>query len=290
MMSVLCKLNTASLPGVILVAEYLLFDRTWQGWKKKIPWFSVAFSLWFLFVLYVCSGGEGLLEDVSTLARETEAVGRWSYLCTRFNVIVIYMRLLFLPVGQNLDYMYAFKEGFFDGYTPPAFLFLLGILGLGVWNMKKQPLITLGVIWFFITLSVESSIIPISDALFEHRLYLPMLGFSLLVAFLPFHFLSDKRSWAIAVSVMIIVSLGTATYLRNRVWQSELSLWSDVVSKNKENFRAWSIEHGAWSEEQRAKRRGQRAEVGGQKTEVRGQGAGLARRQFGGVRARIYDC
>ena len=170
MMSVLCKLNTASLPGVILLVEYLLIDRTWQGWKKKIPWFSVAFSLWFLFVLYVCSGGEGLLEDVSALARETEAVGRWSYLCTQFNVIVIYIRLLFLPVGQNLDYFYQFKDGFWDGYTSLAFLLLMVIVGLGIWCRKKRPVIAFAIFWFFITLSVESSIIPIRDALFEHRL------------------------------------------------------------------------------------------------------------------------
>jgi len=244
MLAFLSKQNTASLPGVILLAEYLLMDRTWEGWKRKIPWFVLTFAFWTFFVFYVAgffSGGiegQGLLEDVSRLTQETENVSRWSYLCTQFNVLVIYIRLLFLPIGQNLDYLYPFKTGFFDGYTPLAFAFLIGIIVIGIWNIRKKPVICFGIFWFFITLSVESSLIPIRDALFEHRLYLPMFGFAIIVSYLVFHFLSKRISWAVAISVVIILCLGTATYLRNITWQDNTNLWSDVVSKNFHNYRA----------------------------------------------------
>ncbi|MBL6995911.1 tetratricopeptide repeat protein [Desulfobacula sp.] len=244
MLAFLSKANTASLPGVILLAEYLLIDRTWEGWKRKIPWFALTFAFWIFFVFYVAgffSGGvegQGLLEDLSQLTQETENVSRWSYLCTQFNVLVIYIRLLFLPIGQNLDYLYAFKTGFFDGYTPLAFAFLIGGIFIGMWNIRKRPVICFGIFWFFITLSVESSVIPIRDALFEHRLYLPMFGFALIVSYLAFHFLSKKILWAVAISVVMILCLSAATYLRNRVWQDDISLWSDVVSKSPSNERA----------------------------------------------------
>ena len=247
MLAFLSKQNTASLPGVILLAEYLVIDRTWEGWKRKIPWLCLTFAFWGLFVLYVIgffSGGTGggieagaLLEDVSRLTQETENVSRWSYLCTQFNVLVIYIRLLFLPIGQNLDYMYPFKTGFFDGYTPQAFAFLIGIIGIGIWNIRKRPVISFGIFWFFITLSVESSLIPIRDALFEHRLYLPMFGFAIIVSYLVFHYLSNKRPLALALSLSIIISLGLATYLRNITWQNTATLWPDVVSKSFHNYR-----------------------------------------------------
>ena len=244
MLAFLSKQNTASLPGVILLAEYLLIDRTWEGWKRKIPWFCLTFAFWGLFVLYVIgffSGGiegQGLLEDVSRLTQETENVSRWSYLCTQFNVLVIYIRLLLLPIGQNLDYLYPFKTGFFDGYTPLAFAFLIGVIAIGVWNIRKKPVTCFGIFWVFITLSVESSLIPIKDALFEHRLYLPMFGFALIISYLVFHLLSKRISWAVAISVVVILCLGTATYLRNITWQDNTNLWSDVVSKNFHNYRA----------------------------------------------------
>lgn len=244
MLAFLSKQNTASLPGAILLVEYVFFDRTWQGWKKKLPWFVLSFVLWVLFILYVSglfsggSEGRGLLEDVSGLMQETETVSRWQYLFTQFNVLIIYIRLLFLPVGQNFDYLYPFKSGFFDSFTPFALLFLIGLAALGTWQIKKRPIISLAIFWFFITLTVESSIIPIRDALFEHRLYLPMFGFALIVAFLLFNLLAKQRFWAIVFSVVIIMSFGTATYYRNSVWKSGLTLWSDVVSKSPYNYRA----------------------------------------------------
>jgi len=240
----LSKQNTASLPAVIFLAEYLLFDRTWEAWKRKIPWFVAAFTLWAVFVLYVAgffSGGiegRGLLEDVSDLMQETEYVSRWSYLCTQFNVLVIYIRLLFLPIGQNLDYVYRFNNTFFDGHTPLAFAFLVGVIAIGIWNIRKRPVISFGIFWFFITLSVESSLIPIQDAIFEHRLYLPMFGFALIISYLVFHFLSRRLSWAIVVSAIIIMSLGTATYLRNMKWKDGITLWTDVLSQSPQNTRA----------------------------------------------------
>ena len=243
MSAFLSKENTASLPGVIILSEYLLFDRTWQGWKKKIVWFGSVFLLLGVFFLYVSGFFRGdlqfgsLLEDVSGLMKETGAVSRWSYLCTQFNVVAIYIRLLFIPIGQNLDYMYPFKTGFFDGYTPAAFLFLIAIIGLGIWNIKKRPVISFGIFWFFITLSVESSIIPISDALFEHRLYLPIFGFVLIVVYLVFDLLKERRSWAVTLLISIIICLGVTTYERNRVWQDPITLWTDVVSKNPKNHR-----------------------------------------------------
>ena len=241
----LTKPNTASLPGAILLVEYILFDRTWQGWKRKLMWFTPAFFIMGVFILYVSGifgGGirfENLLEDVSGILRAPETdVGRWTYFCTQLNVIIIYIRLLFLPFGQNLDYMYPFQTGFFDGYTPAAFLFLIAVVALGVWNLKKRPVISFGIFWFFITLSIESSFFPIKDALFEHRLYLPMFGFAIAVTYTVFCLLPVKRLWSIVFSILIIISLGSATFMRNRTYRSRVTLWSDVVSKSPENFRA----------------------------------------------------
>ena len=240
--ALLCKENAATLPGAILLVEYFLFDRSWRRWKKKLIWvIPVGIFLGFL-VLYFFSSMRGfrfenLLEDVSVLTRETKAVDRWSYFCTQFSVFFQYVRLLFFPVGQNLDYMYPMKTGFFDGYTPLAFIFVMTILFLAIWNIKKKPAISFGIFWLFITLSIESSIFPITDAMFEHRLYLPVFGFSVSVVYCLFDLLAGRRGWAVLFLTVGIVALGTATYLRNQIWKDPLVLWTDVVSKSPLNYR-----------------------------------------------------
>jgi protein O-mannosyl-transferase len=237
-----CKENAATLFGVILLVEYFLFDRTWRGWKMKLTWLvPLSFVLAFL-VLYYFASTRGLkfgnlLEDVSILTRETRSIGRWSYLCTQFSVIVIYIRLLFIPVGQNLDHMYPFKEGFFDGATPLAFLFVLTVFLVGIWNIRKRSAVSFGIFWFFITLSIESSIFTISDAMFEHRLYLPMFGFAISVVYMVFDLLGSRKGWATFFLMLGIVALGTTAYSRNQVWQDSRVLWEDVVSKSPLNHR-----------------------------------------------------
>lgn len=243
MLAFLSKQNTASLPLAILLIEFLLINRTASNLKKTWPLLCTAFGLWTLFILYVSgifAGSEeglGLLEDVSNLTKETITVSRWEYLNTQFNVLVIYIRLLLFPVGQSIDYQYSFKSGFFDAYTPMAFLFLVGLVIIGISIRKKQLLITFGIFWFFITLSVESSIIPIRDALFEHRLYLAMFGFALIAGHLLFYFLSKRQMLLIIVSTVIILTFSTATYIRNTVWRSEVSLWQNAVNKSPQKAR-----------------------------------------------------
>jgi tetratricopeptide (TPR) repeat protein len=242
LLAFMSKQNTASLPGAIVLVECMCFGGTWRERARRFLWIIPVLVLFAAFVLYAMglfsgAGIGSMLEDVSGLARETELVSRWSYLCTQFNVLVIYIRLLFLPIGQNLDYIYPFKTGFFDGLTFLAFTFLAGLAVLAVWKRKSYPVFTVALFWFFITLSVESSIIPIRDALFEHRLYLPMFGFAIVVSYIVFNVLSRKQSRAIIISAILIVSLGTATYLRNRVWQDHITIWSDVLSKTPQSIR-----------------------------------------------------
>lgn len=239
----LCKESAATLPGIILLVEYFLFDRSWQGWKKKMIWIVPLSALLALLVLYFLSSTRGLkfenlLEDVSILTRETRTVDRWSYFCTQLNVLVEYIRLLFFPFGQNVDPMYPFKTGFFDGFTPLAFIFIMVVILYGIWNVRKRPAVSFGIFWFFITLSIESSIFPISDAMFEHRLYLPVFGFAFATVYMVFELFSRRRMLSNLFLGGILIALSVGTYLRNNIWQDPLLLWADSAHKNSDNYRA----------------------------------------------------
>ena len=242
----LSKQNSASLPLAILLVEFACYDRTWKGWLKKTG--VILPGVFLIGLFYVYNMGlfshdiqiGRLLSDVSDISQETRDVGRWQYLCTQFNVICVYIRLLLIPVHQSLDYLYPFKTGFFDGATPFAFVFLAGIFIAGWRCRKTNPIVFFGIMWFFITLSIESSIFPIRDALFEHRLYLPMFGFSLVAARAGEWLFSWRRTWACALALGVFLSLSITAYSRNAVWQDGVTLWSDVVSKDPLNYRAFN--------------------------------------------------
>jgi tetratricopeptide (TPR) repeat protein len=179
-------------------------------------------------------------------------MSRLEYLFTEFSVITTYVRLLFLPVGQNLDYDYPLYGSFFEMPVLLSFVFLVFMFGLGIYMLRRSGkgetalrLVSFGIFWYFLTLSVESSIIPIVDVIFEHRLYLPSVGAIAAVvsgAFLTVQGLKSvgaKRA-ALGASVVVVLLLSGAAYARNNVWRSEISLWEDVVRKSPLKARAYN--------------------------------------------------
>ena len=98
-----------------------------------------------------------------------------------------------------------------------------------------------GIFLFFVALSVESSIIPIVDVMFEHRVYLPSAGAALAVAGL-LHALLERRPGAartLAAAVAVAaVALGTATIVRNEIWRDPVALWREATRASPNKPRA----------------------------------------------------
>ncbi|MDP2158149.1 MAG: tetratricopeptide repeat protein [Nitrospirota bacterium] len=179
-------------------------------------------------------------------------MGQPEYFYTQMRVLVTYVRLIFLPVNQNLDYDYPLNRDLFDlpVIASSSFLFITVIAALsslkasGKW---KWPLrrAGFGMIWFIVILLPTSSFVPLKDLIFEHRVYLALAGIALTVVSLgevgaAFFFpkISESSRYLKAVAVLIVMLLAVLTYERNRVWESKPALWQDVVAKSPANPRA----------------------------------------------------
>jgi protein O-mannosyl-transferase len=156
------------------------------------------------------------------------------YLLTQFSVILTYIRLLILPLNQNLDYDYPISHSLFEWHTLFGLLSLAGILVLGILLFRRYRLIAFGIFWFFLTLSVESSVIPISqNVIFEHRTYLPSIGFFLVLTGAVFYFIWDRyKQVSVGALVLLILTNAVLTYERNKVWASDYTLWADCMKKS----------------------------------------------------------
>jgi protein O-mannosyl-transferase len=104
-----------------------------------------------------------------------------TYLLTSFNVLWTYIRLLFVPINQNLDYEYPIAKTLFEFPTLLSFLGHVAVVAAAFWLFKKRgwTLIPFGIAWFYITISPTQSFVPVMDIIFEHRVYMPSIGFFL---------------------------------------------------------------------------------------------------------------
>jgi tetratricopeptide (TPR) repeat protein len=112
-----------------------------------------------------------------------------------------------------------------------------------IWSFKKRnqyPLIAFGVFWYFLNLLIESSVIPL-ELVFEHRLYLPSVGFIvavLAILDLLVSYMKTKRSPIeaeqifVLVMVIIVSVFSIFTTVRNNVWRDSYALYSDSAKKS----------------------------------------------------------
>ena len=60
--------------------------------------------------------------------RSEPGISSIHYLFTQFRVMITYMRLVILPIKQNLDYDYPVYKSFFEYHVFSSFLLLMMIL------------------------------------------------------------------------------------------------------------------------------------------------------------------
>ncbi|HOW58751.1 MAG TPA: tetratricopeptide repeat protein [Candidatus Omnitrophota bacterium] len=178
------------------------------------------------------------LPNIFTLHDDLGITGR-TYLLTQFRVIMKYLSLLFFPFRQNIDYDFPLSPGWFDGPTLLSLFCLLVLLFSGFKLIRRHPLAGFGILWFFLTLAPTSSILPIRDVMFEHRLYLPSVGFVLVVTAGLFSLLKNPRIGAAFLCGMILI-FSFLTYQRNNVWTSAVRLWEDTVKKSPAKARPYA--------------------------------------------------
>jgi Tfp pilus assembly protein PilF len=229
-LSMLSKEIAVSLPLSIALYEFcFLKSRKSLSWKRIIP-FLIVLLIILLIILFTKSIK---FDELRGAVESKIGVSAYHYFLTQLRVKVTYLRLLFLPISQNLDYDYPISKSFFDIPVLLSALLLIAIFSLGCLLFHRRRLLSFAIFWFFITLLPESSIIPIIDVIFEHRLYLPMLGFSLFVSCGIYYLLRAKwAKIAPAILALLVICYSVMTYQRNKVWKDEFSLWNDNILKS----------------------------------------------------------
>jgi tetratricopeptide (TPR) repeat protein len=249
--SILSKENTAVLPIIILLVE-IFFIRSEQTRFRESLCYVAPFILvpvaglvfYAIDMFYAVELNKPLAvfflsapDDSGRLivVEHPESL-RLRYLQTQFIVVWQYVALFFWPLNQALDYCYPLVSDLINWKS------LFGFLGVSVSLMaswiirRKSPLIAFGLLWFFLLLVVESSVIPL-DPFFEHRLYLPIVGLILIVLSALKRLFNEKI--ASSILFVAVVALSILTWQRNELWNDPIELWKDNVRVTPFAYRPW---------------------------------------------------
>jgi tetratricopeptide (TPR) repeat protein len=193
-----------------------------------------------MMVLYKGSGAAGFgISEVTP----------WRYALTQPGVILYYLRLSFWPNPLCLDYSWPFATKLQE--AAPEAIILAAPLAATAWAVVRRPALGFLGAWFFLILAPTSSVMPIKDACFEHRMYLSLAalaagaviaGWALIRPLARESALSGNSATisAAVLALGVTVALGCATFRRNADYRTEISIWEDAARKQPHNPRAWS--------------------------------------------------
>lgn len=238
------KENTITIPFMLLLIEIMFFS----GDKRLKPVKKISvFILIFLTIPVIPATNMFLhghsLSDPDITFKASTSMSRLEYFYTQLNVLVHYIRLLIIPVGQNFDYSndYPISTSIWDNHSYISLFVLLTILLFALFCCKRNRLITFGILWFFISISVESSFISIKDVYFEHRVYLPSVGFFMFLAGVAAYERKNDGGQVylfrhpimslLFVSLLLLPIYTGLTLYRNYIYSDSIRLWNDTVKK-----------------------------------------------------------
>ncbi len=232
------KENTVTLPLMILLYEFSFLESgKGLNWKRLLPFLLTMFIIP-LTMLFPRSDG---FQGIHSLVEGPKGISPIHYFLTQLRVMITYIRLLFLPINQNLDYDYHISKSIFEWPTLFSFWFLVFVL-LGARHLfSRYRMVSFSIFWFFLTLVPESSFLPLNDVIFEHRLYLPMVGYGIFLASSAYYLHQNSAIKTIVILLMAVITFNSIlTYQRNKVWRDGYTLWNDTAQKSPHKVRPYN--------------------------------------------------
>lgn len=223
-LALMSKENGALAPYLILCIELTVFR--FASAHKGIRFFLYAlFSAMVLIpIVMAVVNSERLAMYVADgyAKREFSLADR---LLTQPHVLMFYLRLLLLPkAGAMGIYHDDFPISSSLTQSPGTFISacaILALLAIGVFSIRRAPALAVGILWFFVGHSMESTILAL-EMVHEHRNYLPNVGPIFAAAYYFWHadfsVLAERTKWCVLVAVFAVFS--TVTYLRSMEWSN----------------------------------------------------------------------
>jgi Flp pilus assembly protein TadD len=228
-------------PVVVLLYDRAFLSRSFrEAFRRRGALYLGLAATSAIMLLYKAPAGAGF---------GIKTVTPWRYALTQPGVILYYLRLSFWPQPLCLDYSWPFATTFREA-APEAFA-LAALLAATAWAVVRRPALGFLAAWFFLILAPTSSVMPLNDACFEHRMYLSLAavaagtviaGYALIGRLARQSALPGNSVTLVAVvlALAVAVALGCATFRRNTDYRTAVSIWEDAARKRPANPRAWS--------------------------------------------------
>lgn len=243
------KQNAILLPLALIGYEVAFFRVSYVMLvkKKRLYQFLVLTGLALMLILFWFNGLE--VYQYVTGAYPNRPFTMWQRLITEPIILLRYIFLIITPLSDFLvleSDIFASKGLLDPPLTVLAVTSITGICLMSLFLLKRLPILSFSLFFFLVNHIVESTFISL-ELYFEHRNYIPSIfmylffSFSFVMIFSFYKKMNNKLMHFIFVILVIsiLISEGNATYIRNDVWENDITLMTDTIDKSPENIRSY---------------------------------------------------
>jgi tetratricopeptide (TPR) repeat protein len=159
-----------------------------------------------------------------------------------------YIQLLIVPHPLIHDYYPREIDimNFKDWSVLLSVAVYIGLLLIAIVGYRKRTIVSFGILYFLITLSIVSNIVfPVGTNMSERFLFMPSIGFTLILASLAFTFLKGKKNLFFAVMGIVLLAFSLKTISRNTVWKDDFTLFTNDVKISDKSAKLLNAAGGA---------------------------------------------
>lgn len=216
------------LPFLILLVAFIQGGKIKQALLSSLPYFGITLIYGILRLTILNFANTLNLYLAPNIYTEHISIRFFTFL----HVLADYVRLLVVPLGLHMERGVPLHQSLFEWPVWGVAILTAGLLS---WTYRSyrtgKPyarVLVFGVAWFFIALLPVSGITPVSALLYEHWMYVPMLGPIVIAAW----YVSHLRRWRIPIFVALgvyAIFFGAQTVKRNMLWGSPIALYQDIL-------------------------------------------------------------
>lgn len=229
-LSLLAKENSVTFLAVVPLTFYFFTKANAKQYLIAVA--AILLPTVLYLILRSQYAASGLAEESSEILNNpfVHATFAERYATPVYSFLLYYYKLVF---PHPLSHDYYFNQipliGFGDVKFITSAVVTIALLGISLNQLKRKTVVSYSILYYFITFSVVSNILfSVGIIMNERFLFMPSLGFCLLLAAGFQYFLQTKKIPVVATQILMVAVIGLysfKTYSRNMVWKDNLTLF-----------------------------------------------------------------
>jgi len=224
--SLLSKEMAFILPALLILELWRRRRRIKESFNIIVPYLIIL--LFYAGIrLLLNGGGDKILDNLSYPA----SIPLWRRILTDFIIIPEYLKLLVYPYGLHMERFIEAARGILQKEVIISICVIVLLLFAIIRMSRRYRLVLFGAAWFLLSLLPVLNIFPVSVFFGEGWLYVPSVGFFLILGIILRHFIvSRARKVAIgAIVALLVIYYSLFTVFHGKVWKDSISLLDNVL-------------------------------------------------------------